>query len=155
MADDVVPTLYVYRKNVIVSSKSGDGEAAIAERGYLFAGDTMYHTIERRGGYVTIPLGEFEIQMEYSPTKKVDGKPRKQFRIYGHNVTNDRGKLAALLIHQGNYPHHITGCISPGKSELSNGIGQSSKAMEEIFTHCGGFGPGKKALLVVENLWAD
>ena len=152
MADDLLPTLYVFRSNVFVQSKSDGGETAIAERGFLVAGEAVYYTIERRGGYVSVPLGEFEIQMEFSPTKKVDGQPRKQFRIYGHNVTNDRGKLAALLIHLGNYPHHITGCIAPGISELRNGVGQSKKAMEEIFKFCGCFGAGKKARLVVGNL---
>lgn len=152
MPDEIItPTLYLIRTKVFVSSTSDDGDAAIAERGILVVGTVSYHALERRGGYVTLPPGEFEIEMEFSPTKKVNGKPRRQFRVLNHGVYNNKGKLAALLMHQGNYPHHVTGCIAPGKTELKKGIGQSTKAMEEIFTFCGGFGVGKRAILVVDG----
>ena len=152
MADEIItPTLYLIRTKVFVSSTSEGGEAAIGERGILVAGTVSYHALERRGGYVTLPAGEFEIEMEHSPTKKVNGKPRRQFRILNHGVYNNQGKLAAILMHQGNYPHHVTGCIAPGKSQSKRGIGQSTKALEEIFTFCGGFGVGKRALLVIDG----
>jgi hypothetical protein len=152
MADEIIkPTIYVIRTKVFITSKSENGERAVGERGILVAGTVSYHTLERRGGYVTLPPGEFEIEMEYSPTKKVNGKPRRQFRVLNHGVFNSQEKLAAILMHQGNYPHHVTGCIAPGKTQSQKGIGQSSKALEEIFTFCGGFGVGKRALLVIDG----
>jgi hypothetical protein len=150
MADEETPTLYLIRTAVLISSNE-PGNAAIAERGFLVAGAVTYHSLERRGGYVTLPAGEFEIEMELSPTKKWNGKPRRQFRVLNHNVYNNKGNLAAILMHPGKYPQDVTGCIAPGKSELKNGVGYSSSALEEIFTFCGGFGVGKRALLVVDG----
>lgn len=138
-------TLYLLRSGVTIVRNG-----ASAERGYLLAGSVTYYTIERRGGYVTLPNREFEIKMENSPTHP----DRKQFRIYGHGVTNSAGNTAALLIHLGNYPDHITGCVAPGKTMINNGVGQSAQAMEELFTFCGGFAIGKKAELFVGD-WAS
>ena len=144
MADEASDrTIYLFRENVQI-----EYNGAIGERGYLVAGNAVYYTIERRGGYVVVPKGEYEIKMETSPTKG----SRRQFRIRGHGVTNDRGSLAAFLIHSANFPDEIVGCIAPGKTLLGKGVGNSNKAMEEIFTFCGGFGVGKTATLVVDSL---
>lgn len=149
MAEGSTNTFYLYRLGT-QAVKNG----ATAERGYLVVKGVTYHTIERRDGYVTLPDGTYEIKMELSPTKEYNGSARKQFRIYGHGVTNSAGNVAALLIHLGNYPDQIQGCVAPGKSLLSNGVNNSAAAMEEIFTHCGGFAIGKKADLVVAK-WVN
>lgn len=135
-------TLYLYRTGVTVTKSGAKGE-----RGTLIVGSTTYHTIERRGGYVTLKSGTYEIKMEYSPSNP----NRKQFRIYDHGVYNNKGNLAALLIHVGNYPANVTGCIAPGKTTINDGVGQSTNAMNEIFTYLGGFAIGKKATLVVSS----
>jgi hypothetical protein len=150
MADEETPTLYLIRTKVIVNGSEAK-DPATAERGMLVVGTVTYHTLERRGGYVTLPPGEFEIEMELSPTKKVNGSPRRQFRVLNHGVLNSKHNLAAILMHPGNLPHDVTGCIAPGKTQSKAGIGQSTKALEEIFTFCGGFGVGKRALLVVDG----
>lgn len=139
-----VKTLTLTRLGITIARNGASGE-----RGSLVAGSTTYHTIERRGGYVTIPTGTFEIKMELSPTKTYNGSARRQFRIYDHGVINSGGNTAALLIHLGNYPDHITGCIAPGITSIANGVGQSNTAMEALFTYCGGFAIGKTAQLVV------
>lgn len=135
-------TLYLYRTGVTVTRNG-----AIGERGKLEVGSNTYHTIERRGGYVTLKSGTYEIKMEYSPSNP----DRKQFRIYEHGVYNNKGNLAALLIHAGNYPGNVTGCIAPGKTSINNGVGQSTNAMNEIFNYLGGFAIGKTATLVVSS----
>ena len=140
-----VKTLTLTRSGVTVAKDGASGE-----RGSLEVGGSTYHTVERRGGYVKCPTGTFDITMEHSPSKKYKGSARKQFRINGHGVVNSRGGTAALLIHAGNYPKDIVGCIAPGTSSIANGVGGSNKAMEAIFTHCGGFAIGKKAKLVVK-----
>ena len=117
------------------------------------AGDVPYHTIERAGGYVTLPNGVFHCTMERQPEKK----NRPIFRVqttgeYGHNILNDRGKLAGILIHPSNYPHDIVGCIAPGKVMLPNGVNHSKKALEEIFQYCGGFVVGRQIRLHVSDL---
>lgn len=145
MSEANTQTLYLLRTGVTIS-KNG----ASAERGYLLARSVTYHTIERRGGYVTLPNGDFEIKMEYSP----NNSDRKQFRIYEHGVTNSAGNTAALLIHLGKYPDQITGCIAPGKIIINDGVGQSATAMEELFTFCGGFAIGKTAELFVGD-WSN
>jgi hypothetical protein len=106
---------------------------------------TQYFAVERRRGYVTLPPGTYTLEMEISPKHA----PRKQFRVKGHNVHTKDGGLAAILMHEGNYPGNVSGCIAPGKIQLPDGVGQSEVAMSEIFTQFGGFVPGTKAKLVV------
>ena len=110
---------------------------------------TLYFTIERNiDRYVDIPIGTYPLKMENSPTKKVDGQTRKQFRIKGHNVPAEKGGLANLLIHQGQYPGTLEGCIAPGKILISGGIDQSGQAMTELFNACGGFQEKEEAAVL-------
>jgi hypothetical protein len=147
-----LPELFLFRTGVYISSESR-GEKAIGERGILMAGDVPYHTIERRGGYVTLPHGVFTCTMERQKKKK----NRPIFRVdtdgrYDHHITNMRGFSAGILIHPSKYPHDIVGCIAPGKVQTHNGIDESKKALEEIFQFCGGFGEGRKVRLHVSSL---
>lgn len=153
MAEDVnIPEVFLFRTGVQVTSKSKAGERAIGERGILMIGDVPYYTIERRGGYVTLPEGVFECTMENHVKKK-----RRLFRVkdhgeYGHNVLNSRGAFAGILIHSSNYPHNVTGCIAPGRIQITNGVDRSTEAMEDLFVFCGGFGEGKKMRIHVSRL---
>jgi hypothetical protein len=149
---EILPEIFLFRTGVVISSQNG-AEKAIGERGILMVGDVPYHTIERRGGYVTLPEGVFTCTMERQKKKK----NRPIFRVdtageYGHRVWTQRGSLAGILIHPSKYPHDIVGCIAPGKIQTHNGIDESKMAMEEIFQYCGGFGEGKKIRLRVSSL---
>lgn len=153
MADELeIPTVYLFRTGIQISSqKDKTSAAALGERGVMVIGNLTLYTVERRGGYVTLPKGTFECTMEnHSRLGKV-------FRVKasgegGHNVTNTQGVLAGILVHAGNYPHHVVGCIAPGKTWIEHGVGESSKAMQEIFQFCGGWGVGKKMMLDVDSL---
>jgi Family of unknown function (DUF5675) len=134
MADANIPKFVFYRTNEVVEHGDFKGN-----RGILQVNGTLYFTVEREiARYVHIPLGTYTLKMESSPTKKRDDVPRQQFRIMGHNVPAERGGLANLLIHDGNYPGGLEGCIAPGKSQIPGGVGQSRIAMDELFNACGG-----------------
>jgi hypothetical protein len=150
MADEI-QTVYLFRTGTQVTSKNKEGKAAVGERGYLFMGLDYLYTIERRGGYVTLPSGNFECTMEQH--KRLG----KVFRVKaeganGHNVRNNRGILAGILIHAASYPHHVEGCVAPGRTQINNGVGKSSEAMEALFTYCGGWGVGKKMMMAVDMI---
>ena len=60
-------------------------------------------------------------------------------------------KNNSLLIHVGNWPYQLQGCVAPGLRQTNTGVGRSALAMEAIFTLLGGFQPGKKGIATVEN----
>ena len=147
MADDERQTLYLFRQNVTVSHSSATGEL-----GFLVIGATVLHTVERRDGYVKLPNGIFECTMEQHSSKG------KVFRVKaegenGHNVKNNKGIFSGILIHSANYPDQLAGCVAPGRTQIVGGVGESKKAMEDVFVFCGGFGAGKKIWLDVGDLW--
>lgn len=153
MENDVeLPTVYLFRTGVQISSQKDESSApALGERGVMIVGSLSLYTVERRGGYVGLPKGVFECTME--DHKRLG----KVFRVKasgenGHNVTNTRGVLAGILIHTGSYPHHVVGCVAPGKTYITNGVGESRMAMEAIFQYCGGWGVGKKMMLDVDSI---
>lgn len=103
--------------------------------------------LERRDGFVTLDEGSYTIKMELSPEHKdQDGKPRKQFRVYGHNKLGGR---ASILVHAAAVPGHLEGCIGPGLRSTPNGVAQSTEAMENIFSIFGGFKVGTTGDLIV------
>lgn len=145
MAEANIPKFIFYRTNEVVKHGGVKGN-----RGILQVNGTLYFTIERDiERFVEIPTGTYTLKMEYSPTRTVPTNiypfingvqlPRRQFRIMGHNVRGEHGGLANLLIHQGQYPGGLTGCIAPGKMMIPGGVDQSSIAMTELFNACGGF----------------
>ena len=153
MAEEAeIPTVYLFRTGIQISSKKDESSApAVGERGVMIVGNLSLYTVERRGGYVTIPKGVFECTME--DHKRLG----KVFRVKasgenGHNVTNTQGILAGILVHAGSYPHHVIGCVAPGRTWITHGVGESNKAMEAIFQHCGGWGVGKKMMLDVDSI---
>jgi hypothetical protein len=151
---DGLPKVYLFRTGVQVSSPKGS-PAAMGERGILVVGNVTYYTIERSGNYVMLPKGVFMCWMQLiHPNTKSEKRAFlvKQSGEYGHGVTNDEKKLAGFFIHQGNYPHHIAGCVAPGKTWISNGVEDSKAAMNEIINFCGGWGNGKKMMLEVNYL---
>lgn len=156
MADvDDLPRVYYFRTGVLVASKDKENVAAIGERGILVVGSITLYAIERTkigtSNCVRLPQGVYLCTMEES-TKVGPGFRVKSTGEYGHNKMNIDGVLAAFKVHSANYPHQISGCIAPGKTILDNGVGESNKAMKEIFQHCGGWGIGKQMMLDVDSL---
>lgn len=144
MSEADIPKFVFYRTNEVVEHNGFKGN-----RGILLVNGTLYFTVEREiPRYVYIPLGNYTLKMEDSPTKKRGDLPRKQFRIMGHNVVGDHGGVANLLIHDGNYPGALEGCIAPGKAKISGGVGQTVLAMDELFNACGGFEPKEEAAIL-------
>jgi|GEM_PF-1504763 len=142
--------LYLFRKGVQVSSKDKNGKMVSGERGELYVQGIRFYTIERRGGFLTLPKGRYECVME------VSAKVGRMFRVavagyYGHNLITKSKKPAAMLIHKANLPHEVEGCVAPGLSMTKNGVEQSEKALNQIFQLCGGFSAGKKVWLVVDD----
>jgi len=152
MADiDDLQRIYLFRTGVQVNSKDKSSIPAMGERGIMVVGDLTLYTVERRGGYVTLPKGIFECTME--DHKRLGKVLRvKAEGVNGHSIKNNRGILAGILVHAGNYPHHVVGCVAPGMTYIENGVGQSSAAMQYIFQFCGGWGVGKKLSLEVDSL---
>jgi Family of unknown function (DUF5675) len=116
-------------------------------------GTKTFDTIERGGGYVSIPPGTYTCHMYIAPIlvrhKVMNGRclwPR------GHNVRNNKGNLAGILIHKGHRPHDVLGCIAVGKKYNWGRMHKSEEAINYIFQQMGGWARGKSnCKLVVEN----
>jgi Family of unknown function (DUF5675) len=139
-------TMYLSRTGVIIGAKG-----SLAERGVLLVDGNLFYTIERRGGYVTLPKGSFDCTMDFSPKLK-----RNVFRVkadgeQGHHVATRGGTLAPILIHAGNKPTDIEGCIAPGFLLTQTGVDKSTDAMNLLFQLCGGFVLGNHATLIVDD----
>jgi hypothetical protein len=140
------PTIYLFRTSEIFSSENAEGR-----RGYIVIGEVAYFSLERGGGFVKLPNGKFECVMENHTSKG------KIFRVtatgeHGHNVPRQAGGYAGILIHSANRPKQLLGCVAPGRIKEVFGVSESKKAMEDIFNYCGGFGVGKRAWIVVDNM---
>ena len=134
-----LPRIELWRSGWIVSHDGSHGE--ISE---LWIGDEMLWAVERRDGYVRLPEGTFTLKMEFSPTYG-----RKQFRVLGHKV---KGGTAPILVHSGNYPEDVEGCIAPGLQATLNGVANSEKAMTKLFSLWGGFEAGKEGDFLVARI---
>jgi hypothetical protein len=154
---DDLPRIYLFRSNVQVTSKDSNNIPALGERGFLVVGNDTFYAIERikigQFNCVRMPKGVYMCTM--TETKKVG----KGFWIegwgqYGHNVPmpGHPDQKAAFMIHAANYPHEVEGCVAPGRTYLDNGVGESNKAMQAIFTFCGGWGEGRKMMFDVDYL---
>jgi hypothetical protein len=139
-------------KNVMELSRTGEIFSAepgvVGNRGLLTIGKESFFTIERGGRYVTLPLGTFECTMEANSSKG------DCFRVaadgaMGHHVATQAGGWAGILIHSANYPKELLGCIAPGMTKQSDGVGQSRDALKKIFLLLGGFQVGAKHTLKV------
>jgi len=154
---DDLKRIYLFRSSVQVTSTDGNGKTAIGERGFLVVGNVSLYAIERikigEINCVRLPKGVFRCTM--TETKKVG----KGFWIegsgeYGHNIPmpGHHEQKAAFMIHAANYPHELEGCVAPGRDYLPNGVSESWKALQEIFTYCGGWGPGNQMMFEVDYL---
>lgn len=155
MAEDEVKTVYLFRSEAIFSDKDGD-TPVMGERGFLVVGDVVLHTIERTtvGDFKSTRLpekGVFLCEM-VSTTKLPKGFWIEQTGEHGHNKKNTQGNYSALKIHAGNWLKDISGCVAPGRTIIQNGVGESHKAMQDIFTYCGGWGIGKKMYIDVDTM---
>lgn len=121
-------------------------KTAKALRGTIAVGGHSFDTIERMDGYVALPGGQtYECSMELSPTHT----GRRQIRPK-HSKRNDKGKIAAILIHSGSLPNHFEGCIGVGVRSVE-GLDESGKTMTKLLKLCGGFKVGRKVFLEVRG----
>jgi hypothetical protein len=130
-------------------------EGITGEISEVWVGDKLLcWAVERNTkGWSRLKLGTYTVKMENSPNAKVKvGKdtyaPRKQFRVYGHDV---HGGTAPILIHAANYPGQLEGCIGPGMVATEDGVDQSEVAMQKLFEVFGGFKVGTEGGLMVTS----
>ncbi|MEM7436555.1 MAG: DUF5675 family protein [Myxococcota bacterium] len=123
--------LKLVRTGQTCESVDAKGKKATGRRGKLTVGGKPFYTIERANGYVSLPNGTYNCK---TGRRGSNQKPCIQI---SHNVRNSRGKRAGIVIHEAKKPHHLQGCIAPGKTKGASGIGQSDKALKEIFEALG------------------
>lgn len=125
----------------VVSSLDRKKQKATGERGRLFVGDQVFHTIERLDGYKRLPPGKYDLEMAYITFST--GVQDPALRVLG-DYSEGR-----IYIHKANYPHQIQGCVAVGRTKLWRGVGRSRQAMTRIFDALGGWAPGGRAELIV------
>jgi len=135
-------TINLNRTGTMVKHAGATGEIS-----RMIVEGILFWAVERRDGFITLDEGSYTVKMETSPTDK----GRRQFRVLGHNKVNRQGDIAPILIHVGNYPGDVQGCIAPGFTLLKDGVDQSRLAMEKIFSLFGGFETGRTGDLVVAS----
>lgn len=132
MADlSKLPKIYFKRTGATFTKDGVEGL-----RGTLTAGTTVFETIERGGGYVKLPKGEFFLTLDMH-----DRLGRKVFFVYhdkahgGHGVINEEGRVAEIMVHSADTPDDLKGCLAPGRSfdAESNTLLQSTDAMNDLF----------------------
>jgi len=123
-------------------------------RGTLEIHGLQFDTLERLDGYVRLDEGTYTCRLEESGKHTEKGylkvkRKRRQIRP-SHSKRNNRGQVAAILIHSGAYPHHFEGCIGIG-IEDTKGIHDSVKSMDQLFDELAGFEVGKTVYLTVKG----
>jgi Family of unknown function (DUF5675) len=135
-------TITLRRTGRTVSFQGMTGEISELE----LDGDKFW-AVERRDRFITLDDGKYTVKMEISPTHK----GRRQLRVLGHHKTNRMGESAPILIHAGNTPGDVQGCIAPGLSVTNSGVEQSRPAMDKIFKSLGHFKVGQTGDLIVTH----
>lgn len=152
--DDGETAMTLTRSGVFITSKGKDCIDGVVrevrgERGILNVMGKEFHTIERTST-MRLPVKVIECTMiDHSSKGKIfyptaDGE-------YGHGKRTDKGTPGGILIHAASYPHHLSGCLAPGRIILTTGIGESREALDDIFIALGGFTVGRKVHLTVKN----
>lgn len=118
-----------------------DSEGATGKRGTLALADKSWHTVERADGYKWLRPGTYQCEMAYRTSSS--GKKSKAIRVLGSY------SAGRIYIHSANWPHQLKGCIAPGTTKLSGGVGNSRNAIKSIFNALGGFAVGKAVTLQV------
>ncbi|MBN2270205.1 MAG: hypothetical protein JXN61_06300, partial [Sedimentisphaerales bacterium] len=125
-------TIKLKRTNITVR----DSKGANGKRGTLTVGKTQYHSIERGDGYKYLRPGNYNCELGYWTSS--NGVRKEAIRVLG-SYSNGR-----IYIHPANWPYQLAGCIAPGTYKLKDGVGNSRKAMRQIFNAIGGFSQGTK-----------
>lgn len=114
-------------------SKGAQGEWAV-----LWVKGIRFDALERVGGYLRLKKGEdYEVVCFMSPHLGQTLSPV-------HKILTQRGTTALIRIHAAVYPHHLAGCIAPGKRAKKENLLLDSKAsLLHIFRLLGGWEDGK------------
>jgi hypothetical protein len=102
-----------------------------------------WYTIERMDGYKWLRPDNYEA--EFGEWTSSSGKKSKAIRVLGEY---SQGRI---YFHPANKPVELAGCIAPGKTKTSTGVGDSRNALLEMFDELGGYVEGKKLSLKVEG----
>ena len=142
------------RLGVFITSKGKDCIDGVVrevrgERGILNVMGQEFHTIERTST-MRLPVKVIECTMINHSTKGKIFYPRPDGE-FGHGKKTATGVWGGILIHAASYPHHLSGCLAPGRTILTTGIGESREALDDIFIALGGFTEGRKVYLTVKN----
>ncbi len=154
MPTDGETAMTLTRSGVFITSKGKDCIDGVVkevrgERGILNVMGKEFHTIERTST-MRLPVKVIECTMIKHESKGQCFYPRADGE-YGHGKRTDTGAWGGILIHAASFPHHLSGCLAPGRTILTTGIGESREALDDIFTALGGFGEGRKVYLTVKN----
>src|SRR5262245_15275396 len=112
--------------------------------GELTIGTRIWPTIERGANFTFVRMGEYKLLMCY----KTRGRHVRCLCFH------ETPAISSHLIHDALNNDHtqLEGCIAPGLSADDNGIKDSAKAMDEVFTALGGFVEWKKNITIdVQN----
>jgi hypothetical protein len=148
--------LLVYERGTDVAARFSPKakQTAHAGIGTMTIGGETFDTFERLDGYVALDPGHYVCTMEYSPSKfwpPGGTEKRRQIRPLNHGkIKQGTSRLAAILIHPGEYPSSFVGCIGVGRRE-GNQLKRSGPSMDLLLKLCGGFKPGKKVHLEVRG----
>ena len=111
--------------------------------GSLTIGAKTWPTIERGTNYSFVRKGQYRLVM----CKKLSGRPVQCLCF------NDSRAISTHLIHDAlrDDHHSLQGCIAPGLTSDTEGIQDSAKAMEEVFTALGGYVEWSTKTIDVQN----
>lgn len=138
-----IPVLKLTRTSETVTSID-NGKSYQGRRGILELKGSVFHTVERMGGYVHLKPGSYQC---WIGNRASNGKPCVHI---AHDVRRADGKRAGIVMHVANYPHEIKGCIAPGMRKISGGVAPSGEALKKIFQlMAGGFKKGAEGILEV------
>jgi hypothetical protein len=118
-----------------------DAQGAHGNRGLLTLGGKEFATVDRADGYKWLRPGEYECEMAYWTSSS--GKKAKAIRVLGDY------SAGRIYIHPANWPHQLAGCIAPGLYTTNDGVGESGRAISQVFDLLGGFEIGKRFSLSV------
>ncbi|MSU57772.1 MAG: hypothetical protein EXS35_06250 [Pedosphaera sp.] len=115
-----------------------DSQGAVGEWAELWVGANRYDALERAGGYVRLRSGKtYEVKCYKSSRLGQVLSPV-------HEIRNQKGEIARIRIHAASYPHHLAGCIAPGRRNGNANVLSDSKAsLLHIFSLLGGWEDGK------------
>jgi hypothetical protein len=122
-----------------------------------------YRTNDKSGWYVRLPsrpvqpyrLRTYNADVVADFHRKMGirtNDPGMCLLVEGHDVRQENGELAGILLHEAPHPGWLTGCIgprTPSNRASADNISVCVDALDAIYRAMGGFGYGKTARLFI------